>query len=588
MKKIMGRKLLLLLLAGSLMFLNLPAYAASSQGYIKWNKLLTETYSKLFFVNNNYIIVGMHGEIGDKENSYVMKVSKDFKNWTTYDLGKNYFSSILFVKNAYWAVNYSGDVLTSKDLKTWVKTGTTARKGLMFYTGKQFVVVGGSCYISADGKKWSKAKFSIPFKGASMGQVLYTGKGFLFTGTNDTTTKEFYMTSRDGTLWTSAVGKDGRHIIDLAFDGSRYLAVRSDDRLYSSTDGLIWNKISSSRYECSALCYGNGKFIIKSGTKISVSKDGAAWESKNCAEDMNFHNIIWDGTKYCAISTEGGQFTSVDGLNWEALRFSQQVRYSKVIWNGAAFLAAGSNNVLLISRDGIEWTQKRLNIKVDSDNGTFNIKSIASDGKKYAALIEYQKISNKQEVYLSDDMENWKKVECPDFGYSGIRDIQYDGKNYIVVGGNSFISSDGVNWAFIKPRFEEDMNTIIYGGGKYVAAGYRGIVATSIDGIKWNTTKIDGVNNLFGLCYDGKQYIMNNYDDSIFTSNDGITWKQDDSFFLAQDSYTELKCVAYNGQRYVAFMERSGRYYIYVGVRGSEKVNQLKDSYVKIIIKGVK
>jgi hypothetical protein len=584
--KLIFKRVMLIIICCS-MLIYVPVYA--SAGETQWTKLITERYNDLMYLNNNYILIGSVGDVKDETRTNILKVSKDYKNWTTYDLGKNtYFESILYVKGSYWALTTGYDLYVSKDLKSWEKAGKPNKTGgKLIYTGDNFFIIGKECYYSKDGYKWTKANYTLPVGTPEIGGIEYTkDKGFVVVGRDVFTEVGFSVVSKDGLKWKS----NKTNLVQphkLVWDGKQYV-VLSKRNLMVSNDGISWEVIYKFNKDepISFMRYINNQLIIKRGDEIQSTKDYVDWEKKLYQQSMDMRDVIWDGEKYYGAGVHGELTTSSDGLNWELTNFSNETKYNKIIWAGDKFIAVGNENTVAMSKEGSDWSYKHLNIQVNSKTGSFDIKSISSDGQKYIIVIEYvEEIAIKSEAYVSEDFDNWKKVEYKEFEWSPIEDILYDGQNYIAVGGNSFFSTDAVNWTLIKPRIK-GARSIIYAGGKYLIVGNESTVATSSDGKQWSQTKIEEPSQLYNLAYNGKQYIANDYRDSIYTSKDGLVWRQDFSLLPdKKNQYANLRCIAYNDKRSVAVVEITGTYRLYVGAQNGEKVKTVKDSYLKAVIK---
>ena len=74
----------------------------------------------------------------------------------------------------------------------------------------------------------------------------------------------------------------------------------------------------------------------------------------------------------------------------------------------------------------------------------------------------------------------------------------------------------------------EDLYSVAYGNGLYLAAGSHGALLTSPDGLAW-TPRISGTTyRLKGLAYGGDQYVAVDDQGSVLTSPDGMTWRHPD------------------------------------------------------------
>jgi hypothetical protein len=109
------------------------------------------------------------------------------------------------------------------------------------------------------------------------------------------------------------------------------------------------------------------------------------------------------------------------------------------------------------------------------------------------------------------------------------------------------------------------INSVVYGGGKFVAVGNNSEMAYSSDGITWTTvtntgfTKTNILGTLYGIAdiaYGGGKFVAVGGGNQIAYSTDGINWTSATSVFLPTDLVTSegttVNCIAYGNGKFVA------------------------------------
>ena len=97
-------------------------------------------------------------------------------------------------------------------------------------------------------------------------------------------------------------------------------------------------------------------------------------------------------------------------------------------------------------------------------------------------------------------------------------------------GGHMAYSDDaGNNWSPIAPgaagsQFTARINDVIFGGGRFVAVGDGGNIATSADGIIWVPATTPVTTNIYGVTYGDGLFVAVGAGGRILTSPNGSTW----------------------------------------------------------------
>jgi len=95
--------------------------------------------------------------------------------------------------------------------------------------------------------------------------------------------------------------------------------------------------------------------------------------------------------------------------------------------------------------------------------------------------------------------------------------------NFFAFGSSLERSSDGITWSRISMNAYDDMQSVAYGNGVYVAAGRSGMIVRSSDGNNWTQVSDRGSIWFRGLAYGNGHYVAVAGDDT-WSSSDGDNW----------------------------------------------------------------
>jgi hypothetical protein len=163
----------------------------------------------------------------------------------------------------------------------------------------------------------------------------------------------------------------------------------------------------------------------------------------------------------------------------------------------------------------------------------------------------------------------WTVVTPPPTS-NNLRSVTYGNGLYVAVGdaGTILTSPDGLNWTSQASGITTRLWSVAYGNNLYVtvgdSGGGSGRILTSANGISW-TNRVSGTsNNLISLTYGNGLYLAGgegqtgngifNYSDSesLRISPDGITWSRDTTTGLSYSSGITLTYLTYSNGLYVA------------------------------------
>ena len=449
----------------------------------------------------------------------------------------------------------------STDAFNWQGISTTINslQSLGYVCGK-FVVTTqrNKIYTSADGINWQEATVTISeaTTNETGGGTIYYGRvggndarGFI-SCYNSSYTVCFCLTSTDGVNWVDTAGRTNKQIttfvyeknILLAYTSSGYNVYRSVDngqtfslaytfsssggivyagnyfygldstKIYYSTDGETWEKISRSTFARKNVVYLNNKYFIVEGYGVAVSDDGLNWSFKTVdSKNQWFSYIGYINGVYVISDSSANTFVSTDLENWTALQNGYKFNAGMYTLAGKLWGAKGSG--CRYTEDGYNWITTPFSI-----DGFDHIYSIAKGDNSYIVN------SGGYGTYFSRDLVNFTKItEINGSGWAVI----YDGGKYVASGtGKLFTSVDGVNWVTHTLSKSADIKHIAICNNMFIATGASGLLATSADGESWTVIDVGTTSEIGRACYANGIYIAPKNSGAILTSTDGINWEK--------------------------------------------------------------
>ncbi|MDP4181913.1 MAG: stalk domain-containing protein [Bacillota bacterium] len=391
--------------------------------------------------------------------------------------------------------------------------------------------------------------------------------------------------------WSKSLEVGKINLKGVAYDGKGlFVAVGEDGRIKTSKDAVKWTGRESGTIEClNSVTYGDGKFVAVGEGVIVVSQDGVNWASQ---ASVTLNSVTWSGSKFYAVGKFGAVVTSLDGYTWENEQIQDNETLNDIFASDGELMIVGEKGGFYSSEAGGNWIKSNISL-----NTTLN--AVCWNGSKYIA------ISDSGSVVASMDGKSWawvsyeaslggttKEVNGSSKGLlelgSGIKDICWDGKEFIVIGfkGAIFTSETGTKWVKVSSGTEGNLESIIYTGKEYVAVGSDGVIMTASSPDKWKAITVSNYTNCFNsvvwgkdkfvavgnsgtilVSFDGQSWIDPNYkfesdfvkviwtgknfvavgtSGTIITSNDGIKWKKSNSGI-----YGKINSIAWSGKIYV-------------------------------------
>ena len=248
------------------------------------------------------------------------------------------------------------------------------------------------------------------------------------------------------------------------------------------------------------------------------------WTLRNSGMSVDLNAVVWSGSQFLVVGSNGTVLTSPDGGLWTKQTTSTSETLHDVTWSGTTFVAVGENGTILTSGDGIAWNPQ-------TSGTNLYLSGVTWSGTQFVV------VGIDGAVYTSSDGITWEPRSS---GISdGLDDVVWSGTQYVAVGSSDIItSSDGVTWQSRIHTFQpyKLFCSIAWSGDLYVAvkcertslSTFEYPVNTSPDGITWTERFIGSSRNLSDVIWTGTQFVAVSGciidDHSAMTSPDGISW----------------------------------------------------------------
>ena len=277
-----------------------------------------------------------------------------------------------------------------------------------------------------------------------------------------------------GTTWKNGNVTKELTFRDVLYANGFFLAVGDGARVYKSSNGSSWSKLSNSFNQTYdhiySVAYGNGYYVgaMRDSRIIRSSDNGQSWSvvyNGKVTEDL--YGAAYGNGTFVVIGETGSVYTSTNnGSTWTKTYTSYSLRAIK--FGAGTFVAGcgGGQPRILTSTDGKNWTVRYLPKN--------NIRGIAFSGTKWIAV--------GYDVYLCQepDAKTWTRslrgeaLNLVDQFYSAWASDALS--LYVVAGehGLLYTSSNGITWAKQTSGTKRFLLGVDYGNGVITAVGNGG------------------------------------------------------------------------------------------------------------------
>ena len=540
------------------------------------------TYNDIAWTGSRYVAVGNDGAVA---------VSPDGKAWTRLNLSGNRLEAIAWSGESLVAVynGFPAKMLTSRDGIGWREisfpSGVSYNLSDIVWSGTQFAAATrnspSEVFVSTDGENWSTHEVDW-----SMQAISWTGTEFMALRIP---VIGGVMTSLDGTQWSDPVGavagrdlaySGSRHVavgdlywlnggtvpksniyfsdnganwservrdeqlLQVVWDGSKYVAVGLDGAILTSTDGANdWTSRTSGTTKDLHTVHWNGSQFVAGGKAFLTSPDGINWTVEQNSEvtSADLQSVTWTGDLLIAVGEEDGQAvieTSTDGVNWNNQSLGTPNSLNDVAHHpGGLVVAVGRGGIIYSSPDGVNWTAR--------NSGTSsNLAGVSWTGNQFIA------VGADGVVVLSTDGVTWN-LETTGFGNPHkLADVVWTGTEFVAVGtdttnfeqiGIIFTSPDGANWTVYNTQLDTTLLGVVWTGQQIVVVGNEGAILTSTDAQSWILRRYSGNEVFEDVVWTGSQLVTAG---SVVTSEDGVTW-------VVDGTVTGMNGLAWTGNRLI-------------------------------------
>lgn len=439
--------------------------------------------------------------------SVAVAVGEDGNIWSTPDgvtwtqhagVTTAYLRDVEWLNGRFAAVGDNGTVLFSTDGANWSveSTGAAGDLAAVAWSGSTWIGLGsGGGYTSSDGMTWAPVGVAGLFEDAVWADALNL---FVAVDTNGRV-----LTSPDGMSWTERVDLDQFFsLATIYWDGTQLIAGGDIGEIVTSTDALTWVTRSAATDFDQVRWDGARLYAVGGPSKLATSADGVDWSFHRTGYSGDYmHDIVNSGTRLVAAAQTYYMSTPVTlDTPWPAHDWIGATTHDfGVIWDGTRFVSVGSNGGMRISSDGITYSYLS-----SADTGTSELlRSIIHSGSQYV-VVGFNGI-----ILTAPDLSSWSVQNSGTSEH--LYSVVYSGSNYAAVGTNGtiIVSGDAVTWSAATSNTTNSLYSVIWAGDEFVAVGAGTTVLTSPDGLSW-TSISNGLpfNTYKGVAFTGSRLVV--------------------------------------------------------------------------------
>lgn len=373
-------------------------------------------------------------------------------------------------------------------------------------------------------------------QGSSLMDVLWDGRRFIAVGDRGA-----MLTSADGLDWRGVGKYDVPWLGGIASNGRGYVVCGASflnkEPLLFSPDGESWQRLDFKSPDLEAVTW-TGEYYVATGRGgvIAVSKTGDAGWNGIFAGNSRYYGAASQSGATVLVGEGGSIVMTADGRRWVRRQSGVNLKLSAVIWAGSRWVAVGDAGTVLVSSDGANWQRRQC----DTDQGLL---AVCWTGKRLIAGGE------NGTAWISANGDAWQRVASGTT--QDIQAISHNDAGVVVAmcdRGNLLSSTDeGANWQLrTKTLTQGALFGVAAAPDKVVTVGQAGAIFHSTDGVNWIPAS-SGTSSLYHVTWTGSFFVAVGHNGTILNSADGSAWQS-----VASGTATPLGGVAGNGRRLVA------------------------------------
>jgi VCBS repeat-containing protein len=351
-----------------------------------------------------------------------------------------------------------------------------------------FVAVGdvGTILTSPDGTTWTSRASNTS---ENLNAITFGNNQYMVVGDNSTV-----LTSPDGITWTQQTGVDAPSMRDVIFDGTQFMLVGDSATILCTFDGINYFQIAAGDHTNFTSVATNGVLVVRAGNPSNFfwTIDGLNWIQIASAQPFAVNHLDNFNGIFIAVGDKGLVVTSIDGLNWIQQTTPTTSNINDVhFYSGidpqtgqsfALYAAVGDNGLFMTSNDAMNWTIEQL----DTGTLTDNLYGVTHDDDYFVAVGQNGRILVRNNTSTPGGTTWMDFFSNPSFGQ--LNDVVWDGTTNIIVGaGGTVVTGTAMGGVFTKQStsFTDNLNSVAFNKGNYIAVGDQGAAFSSSDGKNW-------------------------------------------------------------------------------------------------------
>ena len=241
--------------------------------------------------------------------------------------------------------------------------------------------------------------------------------------------------------WDSVDDHPNCDLRGVTWNGTRWIAVggrpSEASAIMTSADCISWTTCCLGSLPMLRTVAARPGMVVALGVYEGVARstDLFSWTTE-APGTRNFNDVVWTGTQFVGVGSQGRVKTSPDGVAWTTQESDTTEDLMAVAWNGSALVAVGFDNTAVTP------------LVMRSTTGT-----------------------------------SWNPVPLPGFPAVLLRAVAWTGSCFVATGGLGymFTSPDGLVWDYHQVPSASGILAFTWDGSHLVGVGYGGLVVTTTD-----------------------------------------------------------------------------------------------------------
>src|SRR5688572_11537788 len=223
---------------------------------------------------------------------------------------------MLFFDGVVWQVGERGQIYTSRDLDYWIPRESGTMKSL-----RSITTFGTNVFISAE-------------------------EGTILSGPN---ARQLTIRTLETTDWLEGIAGGTNAIVTVGDNGA----------VYSSSDGVAWNRRGDFTTWLRSVAYGDGQFVtVGEEGFIATSPDGQIWQRTISDTTAHLNKVAWLENRFWIVGDEGTVLTNSSPTSFAKVNLPLTNSLYTISANTNEVMIAGDGIVLLGTRDGALWVRQ--------------------------------------------------------------------------------------------------------------------------------------------------------------------------------------------------------------------------------------